>query len=165
MTTGSLRIFTMYTNLLATETEPARQRNGIGSIFTVIPSKVLLFETPFARVPVDRCSTDIDGRRRFSAEFYAGILRGLGVVLVLPLDDADYDPAAFLARGIRVCTRADVLLGPETAGAAAAAADAAGAGAAALHAASLQRFSALAQAAGGAVAVHCDRRRLPQVPF
>ena len=145
--------------LKQTETKCHWLRNEIGSIFTIVPSKILLCDSPSARIPVGRCSADIDGRRRFSADFYARTLQGLGVVLVLPLDDADYDPAPFTARGIRVCARGDVLL--ELDATRTAADDAA----APLSAASLQRFVALAQAAGGAVAVHCDRRRLPQVPF
>ena len=101
----------------------------------------------------------MDGRRQYSADFYAGALHALGVTLVLRLDDADYDPAPFAARGIRICEKADII--PPPTAEEWAAEGGGGAPAAPLPAAALRRFVALAQAAGGAVAVHADGRRLP----
>ena len=112
---------------------------------------------PGARVPAGHCFADVNGRRRFSAGFLADLLRGLGVTLVLGLDDIDYDPAPFAARGIRVCSASDLLIpsakeaGPEDAD-----------GSAPLAAEALARFVSLAGSTPGAVAVHGEGRRLRQ---
>jgi hypothetical protein len=90
----------------------------------------------------------VDGRRRFSASFYADLLHRLGVSLVLGLDGARYDPAPFARRGIRLCGPEHLLLAP----------DASLASEAGLQAATLGRFVELVHGAGGGVAVHADGR-------
>ena len=88
--------------------------NQIGSIFTIVPSKILFFDSPCPTLPHDRRCAELDGRVRFSAPFYAGLLSQLGVGVVLRLDGAADDPAPFAERGIRVCGP-EALAGPHPA--------------------------------------------------
>jgi hypothetical protein len=123
---------------------PVRGRNEIGSVFTVVPNKILLFDPPYDGESSSCCSIDQDGKRRFSASFYADLLHRLGVVLVLRLDASPYDHAAFARKGIRVC-------GAETL-TTTADADAP------LAAGALEQFAELVKSAGGGVAIHCEGR-------
>ena len=119
-----------------------------GSILRIIPGKFLIFDAPDPSIPADKLFQDVGGRRRFTPGFYADLLHHLGVRLVLRLGAADYDPAPFARRGIRVCGAEDVeCVGGSLCGSAAGAEAALGEGA-------FDRFAALAQAAGGSVAVH-----------
>jgi hypothetical protein len=127
-----------------------------GSIHIIIPTKFILFNPPDPTIPPDLIFKDHNGRRRFRPEFYADLLYDLGVRLVLRLGAADYDPAPFTARGIRVCGAEH--LTPTPCDPAAAAADNVNAGGEgreeALGDDALDLFFALAEAAGGAVAMH-----------
>ena len=127
------------------------------SVFTIVPHKLLLFDAPSQRLPgpTGHRSADVDGRQRFSAGFVADLLHGLGVTLVLGLDNIDYDPAPFAARGIRVCSSNDILLSAMIA--ANPADDKSGAP---LLVEMLARFVALAKSTPGAVAMHGEGRRL-----
>jgi hypothetical protein len=118
-----------------------------GSVLRIIPGKFLIFDAPDPSIPAGQLYQDVGGRRHFRPEFYADLLQHLGVRLVLRLGAADYDPAPFARRGIRVCGAEDVACGG----------GAGGGGEEALGEGAFDRFSALAQAAGGSVAVHGGR--------
>jgi hypothetical protein len=105
-----------------------------GEVHFVVPGRILLFKPPSSALPPGAQWADGDGERRFSPAFFADLLDYLGVSLVVPCDDAAYDPQPFLDRGIAV----------EPLGSA---------GALTLEA--LDRFLTLARRARGAVAIHC----------
>ncbi len=113
-----------------------------GDIHPVVPGKILCFPTP-AMLPPGVQWADIPfadaipapAARHFSADFLADLLADLGVAVAVCLSPADYDRAAFLARGIAV---EDLDLDP-----------------AAPHMLrALDRFRALADAAPGPIALH-----------
>jgi hypothetical protein len=123
----------------------SRRRNQAGSIFTIVPSKILFFDAPSPSVPPDRSCIEIDGRRQFSASFYADMLHRLGVKVVVRLDGAACDSSPFGHRGIRLCDREALGMAgcsetdrvpPEA----------------------LKAFVDLVEQAGGAVAVQCEGR-------
>jgi hypothetical protein len=74
-----------------------------GSIYMVVPNKILCFPTP-AALPDNQLWMDSgDGTvRRFSAAFYADLFAELGVDVVMCLHASACDRAAFLAQGIEV---------------------------------------------------------------
>jgi hypothetical protein len=103
-----------------------------------------MFDTPCHDLPEGRTWQDVDGRRHFSAEFYADLLQELGVSVVIRAEAAEYDPAPFTRRGIAV----EDLEPPGQ--------RSRGGGALTLQA--LDRFLALLACASGSVALHCGSR-------
>jgi hypothetical protein len=112
-----------------------------GSVTKIIPCIFSICDSPDPSIHGSLSYHEVDGTRRFSPDFYADLLHHLGVSMVLRLGGADYDPAPFISRGIRVC-------GVEDLGCSAASlAEDADIGI-------FDRFAALAHAAGGPVALH-----------
>ena len=72
-----------------------------GSIYTVVPGKVMLFPSP-VNLPDSEPWMDFSGGvRHFSASFYADLLSSeFNVFLVACVDSTEYDRAAFAAHGI-----------------------------------------------------------------
>jgi hypothetical protein len=112
-----------------------------GSVATIIPATFFLFDPPDPTIAEGSDYHDRDGSRRFCTDFYADLLHHLGASMVLRLGGANYDPAPFISRGIRVCGVEDL-----------------GCSAASLTEDAdigiFDRFAALAHAAGGPVALH-----------
>jgi cell division cycle 14 len=105
-----------------------------GDFHVVVPKKFVAF-----RGPSDLGSSaysDSDGHRRFSPSYYADIFHELGVTTVIRLNESEYDGDEFARRGI---AHHDLYFEDCTAPPA--------------HV--VRRFFALADAADGAVAVHC----------
>jgi hypothetical protein len=71
-------------------------------VHVVVPGKILMFDAPCPHLPPGRSWQDVDGERRFSADFYAELLHDLGVTLVVRADAAEYDAGPFARRGIAV---------------------------------------------------------------
>jgi hypothetical protein len=113
-------------------------------VHVVVPGKILMFGTPCPDLPESCTWQDVDGRRHFSAEFYADLLQELGVSVVIRAEAAEYDPAPFTRRGIAV----EDLEPPGQ--------RSRGGGALTLQA--LDRFLALLACASGSVALHCGSR-------
>jgi hypothetical protein len=120
-----------------------------GAVQTVIPGRLLLIDRPRGDIPPGQHWADIGGRRHFTAAFYADLLHHLGARAILALDPLDYDHAPFLRLGLRVHTAADLGL-PAAPGGHQLGAP--------LPCAVFDRFRALVEAAGGAIAVHCEGR-------
>ena len=104
------------------------------NLHVVIPGKLLFMANP-VDLPDDRHWMDIGPARSFSPAFYADLLDEFGVVLVICLDECDYDRAPFEERGMG-CE--ELRLRPDSADI--------------LRAA--DRFLCLLAAAPGAVAIH-----------
>ena len=81
-----------------------------GSVFTIVPEKILMFQTPSCKVPKGRLWYDTKGRREFCASFYAELLAYLGVGLVVRLDEQQHqdDDEAFERHELPVCTLEDL---------------------------------------------------------
>jgi hypothetical protein len=79
----------------------AHQANG--SVYTVIPGKLLCFPTP-SEIPGGQGWMDVEGgsMRRFGAPYYAELFAELGVVVAVCLNESSYDRDAFLDLGIEV---------------------------------------------------------------
>ena len=107
-----------------------------GDLHQVVPGKLIAFRGPHDLGGALYADDTARGVRRFSPAFYADLLRDLGVSDVVQLSEGQYDPRAYRAAGIRHhaivfedCTEPP---GPLVA-----------------------KFLAVADAAQGAVAVHC----------
>ena len=103
-------------------------------LHVVLPGKLIFFANP-ADLPDGRHWMDLGEARRFSPSFYADLFSEFNVVLVICLEECDYDRAPFTASGMGVeelCLRPDT---PDI-----------------LRAA--DRFLCLLEAAPGAVAIH-----------
>ncbi len=79
-----------------------------GEIYTAIPQKILLFKAPSPLPPKGQAWLDSGDVRHFSAEFYAELLRDMGVTLVVGLGSIDYDHRPFERVGISLCTVDDL---------------------------------------------------------
>ena len=71
-----------------------------GNLHEVVPGKFVALQGPEDLGGRDYEDTE-GGARRFSPGFYAGVLRDMGVELVVRLNEARYDAADFAAHGIR----------------------------------------------------------------
>ena len=107
-----------------------------GNLTEVVPGKLVAFQGPEDLPGGAEYRDDARGARAFSPGFYADILLEMGVRAVVRLNEARYDAAALTARGL---AHVDLAFPDCTCPPAAVAA----------------RFLAVAEAAPGAVAVHC----------
>jgi hypothetical protein len=80
-----------------------------GSVFTIVPNQILLFLTPSTKIPCGRLWYDTNGKREFSAAFYAELMSFLRVTLIIRLDDEEHqDDDIFEKGGTAVCTLEDL---------------------------------------------------------
>ena len=115
-----------------------------GSIYTLIPGKILLFRSPSDDITKDCTWSDIDGQRYFGASFYADLLSFLSVSVVVTLDEADPERTeqlrdAFAAAGIDYCGFEDLC----------------GSGAGFFSLQALDRLIQLCDNCPNAIAIHC----------
>ena len=127
--------------------------NQNGSVYTIVPSKLLICQKFSERTPPDLQWADIDGRRHFSAEWQASLLSDLRVSLALVLDDADdKSRAAFRRHGINVSSLKNLHLDGSIADSAPVKGET---HRSAFQARDLAAFASLAGQADGAVAILC----------
>jgi hypothetical protein len=111
-----------------------------GDLHSVIPGKLIFFANP-TNLSDGLHWLDSEGERRFSPAFYADLFTDFDVVLVICLEECDYDRGPFAAAGVGV---EELCLRPDTPNM--------------LRAA--DRFFCLLEAAPGAVALHGGRSGL-----
>ena len=79
-----------------------------GSVFTIVPRKILMFLSPSANVPVSQLWSDKSGAREYGVSFYAELLAYLGVGLVVRLEEQHKGDEIFELNGTQVCTLEDL---------------------------------------------------------